>query len=187
MFVAPHGLLTIRPNRRWTMPDATAKSCPKCTATKPLDDFPRDKRTTSGRGSWCKACNNAWHREHRRTNADALNDKQRSRYRSDPQAKLTRNRQWREANPERHKELVRRTDAKRDRFGEHLGRYYGLTRSDYAAMVAAQDVDHDHDTGRVRGLLCYSCNMGIGRLGDSEAGLLVAIEYLRRSASTRTI
>jgi hypothetical protein len=40
-------------------------------------------------------------------------------------------------------------------------------------------VDHCHDTGEVRGLLCHKCNKGIGLLGDSEEGLLKALSYLR--------
>jgi Recombination endonuclease VII len=39
--------------------------------------------------------------------------------------------------------------------------------------------DHDHDTGRFRGWLCYQCNMGIGKLGDAVEGLQKALDYLR--------
>lgn len=39
-------------------------------------------------------------------------------------------------------------------------------------------VDHCHDAGRVRGLLCYQCNTALGQLGDSEAALQRVINYI---------
>lgn len=42
-------------------------------------------------------------------------------------------------------------------------------------------IDHDHKTGRVRGFLCNRCNTGLGKLGDTEEGLLRALEYIRAS------
>ena len=41
-------------------------------------------------------------------------------------------------------------------------------------------VDHDHVTGKVRGILCGLCNTGLGALGDDVAGILKALEYLKR-------
>lgn len=41
-------------------------------------------------------------------------------------------------------------------------------------------VDHDHKTGKVRGLLCHTCNVGIGALGDTYDGVMRAAEYLRQ-------
>ncbi len=74
---------------------------------------------------------------------------------------------------------------------------YGLDADAHAAMLAEQNficaicsrayenlrVDHDHVTGIVRGLLCNSCNTGLGLLGDTEEALLKAIEYLRKTVA----
>lgn len=79
----------------------------------------------------------------------------------------------------------------------HLNRRYGLTVEQYAAMLAAQygrcaicrrellsrrdtHVDHDHISGRIRGLLCRFCNHVLGLAGDSVETLRNAIAYLEK-------
>jgi hypothetical protein len=108
---------------------------------------------------------------------------------------------WREANPDEYRACCAAANARRTpaalRRG-HLMRNYGLTEGMYAAMLAAQGgkcgvcgklpsgksrygklcVDHDHKAGRVRGLLCRSCNLGIGLLQDSMDVLRAASAYL---------
>ncbi len=78
----------------------------------------------------------------------------------------------------------------------HL-KQYGLTPESYQEMVDAQNgvcwicqkpekngnnlsVDHCHDSGQIRGLLCRGCNMGIAGLKHDKNLLLVAIRYLKQ-------
>jgi hypothetical protein len=75
----------------------------------------------------------------------------------------------------------------------HRRREYGLTEEEYNNMVLSQNnmcsicnkpsdrtlhIDHNHVTGRVRGLLCSNCNLGIGLLQEDLIILNRAIEYL---------
>lgn len=85
--------------------------------------------------------------------------------------------------------------AYRHRRDNELHHKYKIRLVDYERMLAAQDghcalcpatssgdrplsVDHDHTTGRIRGLLCRKCNTAIGSLGDDVAGLLRALVYV---------
>jgi hypothetical protein len=45
-------------------------------------------------------------------------------------------------------------------------------------LKKALGVDHDHITGKVRGLLCNDCNLGIGHFKDNIEKLKLAIKYL---------
>jgi len=80
---------------------------------------------------------------------------------------------------------------------------YGIDKAEYERLLAAQHgacaacgitegsprsgtrerywlhIDHDHETGEIRGLLCYRCNNGIGLLGSPKA-LRQAADYLER-------
>jgi len=55
----------------------------------------------------------------------------------------------------------------------------GRTKNVFKARFC---VDHDHETGKIRGLLCHNCNIGIGNLGDTIEGVRKALAYLERVA-----
>lgn len=79
--------------------------------------------------------------------------------------------------------------------------YYGLTFDEYMGMISAQknrcaicgekqplhinngelNIDHDHNTGKVRGLLCNYCNTGIGMMKDNVVSMKNAIKYIEKS------
>ena len=86
-----------------------------------------------------------------------------------------------------------------------LKEFYGITQDDYDAMYDRQDgccaicggakerwepgaglkgrqrflvVDHDHGTSRVRALLCWNCNCGLGHFRENPTVMLAAIRYI---------
>jgi hypothetical protein len=73
----------------------------------------------------------------------------------------------------------------------HLKRRYGITAAEADAMLAEQGglcaickdaravhVDHDHETGAVRALLCFNCNGGLGQFKDDPEALHAAAYYV---------
>ena len=75
----------------------------------------------------------------------------------------------------------------------HLKHCFGISPAEYDALLAKQNgvcaicrrrskrrlcVDHCHLTGRIRGLLCHSCNLALGYLKDDQASLVAALAYL---------
>ena len=95
------------------------------------------------------------------------------------------------------KAMTRKKKAKYERVHGHklwLRKRYGITPAEYSAILEAQGghcaacpeaenggkrlyVDHDHETGAVRGLLCQKCNSALGLLGDSEYRLMQLLDY----------
>ncbi len=104
-----------------------------------------------------------------------------------PEAKALRNKTWRTNNVERVRGNLRRSS---------LQRKYGISVEDYDCLLQFQGggcaickqtetkkkrlaVDHDHSTGKIRGLLCTRCNTAIGLLKDSIVLCENAAGYLK--------
>lgn len=150
----------------WVMP--TEKRCNGCGETKPLEDFHRHSRHKDGRQARCKICQTQ----------SVLTG-----YRDNPQRHAAYNREWSRKNRDRKADIALKT-----RFGLPHGTYARLlSKQDGRCAICRTDtprghgrfhVDHDELTGAVRGLLCTSCNTGIGQLKHSKEILLAAVDYL---------
>lgn len=136
------------------------KTCTRCLAIKPETEFYRANVRTGRLAPYCKDCAKA--------SVRASN--------STPEGK------------------TRRTAGS-------LWNLYKLTPADIERMTAEQGgcckvcrgkpagarhhsklfVDHDHETGKIRGLLCHGCNSAIGLMKDSAGRLRAAAEYLEAS------
>lgn len=135
-------------------PECGEKICAACRAQKPLAQFHRQPSGAMGRHTYCAECFNA-------------------RYRG---------KQRKAVSPKRRSDQNRKSR-------------YGLTPDQIKAMIHAQrggcaicdralvtfHVDHEHDTGRVRGLLCHRCNIRLGGWDDAEFRSR-ALQYLDRGA-----
>ena len=159
----------------------------------PLDQFYRAKGTRDGLRGDCRTC---------------FQKRASARYRANPEAAKERTRRWQQENPERYRaqqQKAKESGAKKlaDR-KSHLKRKYGMTIEDYDGMLEAQGggcaicgraprpdislhVDHDHETGRIRGLLCFPCNNTLGDFEDDPARLYAAADYLTREADVEAL
>lgn len=149
------------------------KTCGRCGQAKARTEFYAHRSKKDSLQSYCKSC----------TKEDA-----RKWWAVHPEKYREKNRRWRIANPEKHKEYKRKTALKSR---------YGLSLADYERCLDLQngvcaicgrppdkralDVDHDHVTGRVRGLLCPTCNSSLGIVEDY---LDQALAYLAKYASS---
>jgi hypothetical protein len=100
---------------------------------------------------------------------------------------------------------AKKRDGDRDGYRHgHLSRKFGIKHADYVAKLLEQKgvcaiccrpetrvdkergcikelaVDHNHETGSIRGLLCFSCNTAIGSMDENVERLIAAVEYLKR-------
>lgn len=144
------------------------KRCSHCKEIKSSEDFNKNRSQFGGLHNLCKLCQNNSSLKYR--NSKKGKEKKRNYYQRT-----------------KHKALE-----------QSLIRHYGITRKEYDEMRIKQDclcaicgkhesesnkglhVDHCHDTQKVRGLLCNSCNLAIGMLKHNSTILYKAIEYLRR-------
>jgi hypothetical protein len=129
----------------------------------------------------------AKNREYRAAKPEMYRAADKARRLANIEAERARDRARYAANPNRNR-------------NQQLRAQYGMSLEDYERMLQEQSgrcaicpsevgakgkslaVDHCHETGRVRGLLCARCNVGIGMFQDDVSRLRNAIEYLNTPA-----
>lgn len=158
------------------------KTCRKCSLEKQATEFHKAKGNKDGLASYCKDCVRAVRKRHFQTHKEEY---------------YKRSSEWKRKNrstlSEKYREWCKKHPTKNL---EHRLRKYGLTLEDFNRMAEEQGgvcaicrcvptlhrlfVDHCHVTGKVRGLLCNSCNSVLGYAKDNTEVLKVAIQYLRK-------
>lgn len=130
-----------------------------------MEDFPLASKQTGRRKNKCKKCTSEHYFKYKDENSELVRDK------------------WR-----RSSRKYANTDGKRRK----RLKQYGLTIEDYNTLFEEQNgrckicskelklcVDHCHKSSKVRGLLCNSCNVGLGCFEDNIERLEIAIKYLK--------
>ncbi len=182
------------------------KLCSKCRRGSPDVVFGPNKASKDGVDFRCRACRAEDSREYRKKTPEKSREAaqrwrsenpewrraynahyyaentayHRARYAADPEHARALSTKWQKANPTKVRDSRMRAR-------------YGIEFADFERMIAAQEgrclvcdeaarlvIDHNHETGAIRGLLCRNCNSGIGLLGDSVELLRRAIAYLNR-------
>lgn len=155
------------------------RRCSKCKAVKSITEFYKQKGRKDGFKSWCKSCEKEWRKVYVEKNRGKINKQSNAlyhaRYRTDAEYRKTRRLRGRAA----------RFDMAVD---DYVDMYNGLMEKQqgrcaicgchHVDLGKAFDVDHDHVTGKIRGLLCNACNTSLGLMGDDPVRLRRAADYI---------
>jgi hypothetical protein len=154
------------------------KTCRRCGAVKPGDQFSRDRSKPDGRDTRCRQCSSEVMTEYRSRFPERARATQRRSYRKNYN---------RRERPYRLKRLYGLTLDEYEAMRETQGGMCAICRRTEAALANSGErirdlsVDHCHETGTIRGLLCARCNSAIGLLGHNQELLLAAVRYLRET------
>ena len=161
------------------MNNSLTKVCGECKKDLPIAEFYARPERLGRPKSSCKECHKAAMREYRRAHPEKT---RRSLWAQNTGRNSTSPKTLEELQMRQRKEGLKR---------------FGLTIAQFIEMRDKQSnnclicgrgpssyrclgVDHDHATGRVRGLLCGKCNAGLGNFEDNREYLSRAIEYLSK-------
>ena len=134
------------------------KWCSTCKKWKEESEFYKSKRSKDGLDSCCKQCDSE--REKRRYFANVEESRKRNMNRS-------------------YKYNCGITIDDYNKMFEQQSECCAICHRHQSEFKRSLFVDHNHETGKIRGLLCFDCNLVLGRAKDSIKILESAVEYLK--------
>jgi len=135
---------------------------------------------------------NRWNAENRERAREISNRSKKKQREANPEKFAEQNKTWRSKNVEKLRlyEIKRKFDLSLEEYEELLCKQNGACAicecpetATRGGVVRKLAVDHCHDTGKVRGLLCSNCNTGIGKLKDRASLVLKAYKYLEKHSA----
>jgi len=195
-----------KPREKWAE-TRTVKKCSRCGGMKPLAEFSKRRGHLDGLNYYCKVCDKtireerrAYHRENTALNvpltkvcSHCKKEKTAAEFSEKSELPDGLNCNCKQCVQIYAKEWYASPMGKKSHRYSMVKRKYGLSAEQYdtlmqtkACMVCERNfsktikphIDHDHVTGRVRGLICASCNIVLGNARDSLDTLRNAIDYL---------
>lgn len=181
----------------------TSKTCTKCGEEKPLEEFSKNRKSKDGLRCRCKDCEKQPQHLKKLVNhypvastkcSKCGKKKDAAEFYVAPTMKSGLSSYCKKCHKATAK-VYYNTDRKRELWLRHE---YGITVEQYETMLKAQNggcaicgsttsggkgkhfaIDHNHETGKVRALLCNGCNRGLGFFDDDPDRLEAATKYLR--------
>ncbi|MFD5079189.1 endonuclease VII domain-containing protein [Streptomyces sp. NPDC058371] len=188
--------------------ESPAKRCTGCRRDLPVAAFARDGNRSDGLQVRCRECVAQYSAAHYRRRREAIGKPVREKVDVPAGHKLCRrcgeikpHQDW-HRNATASDGLSTRCKARRAVQGrqDHLKRQYGITEAERDELIASQGgvcciclaasaehVDHCHKTGRVRGVLCFSCNAALGQFKDRPDAIRRAATYVEGNAWKPTL
>lgn len=143
------------------------KKCTKCKIDKPIEEFSFLKKNENIRMSECKECRSEYQKNYRKNNIQLTREKDRLRYLMNSEKRKQYAKNYRKQNPDKTRQInwKNKYNLSSKQYYEKLKRQgnkcaiCGIDMNKYGKIFC---VDHDHSTGKIRGLLCDPCNYGLG-------------------------
>lgn len=152
------------------------KICTKCNIKKSIEDFYQCKgRYKYGRTPTCKICTS-------KISSDKMKTPKGRLYLRNKNAEFRKNHAEKfkmGVKMSRYKKLgLKITESEYRKLYELQNGYCAICKTHVSSCKQELSLDHNHDTGKIRGFLCMNCNLALGKFKDNSDILFAAIDYI---------